>query len=268
MQDSLLDSITRIRIGRSIRRRKVKFQFDRSDNQEVADVSNSSSTVACCNGHHNGRLPSVAGNRVKIDPDGSVHVEKLSKKRPESGSLDLFSLPPIPYSLMLTTPSRDQHKKKAKRSPYLIREIDLNRLIPPRCLPRLCELEPQESLAEAEQCMENYFSARQTSRIESRSVIPKATPSVLENVWQDTKTKIARCLAPKKVLENETIQPEEADFVDRCFQTNDEQEFRVSSGPTWITRRIAPSVNYQPKDNGDVVTIDLDVLDAAVHCCA
>ncbi|TPP61091.1 hypothetical protein FGIG_06685 [Fasciola gigantica] len=261
VQASMIDSIARIRFGRNIRRRKAKFQFDRSDHMENITAHKPASKNACCNGHHNGRLPSVAGNRVKIDPDGTIRVHKLSKKRPTGDCMDLFNLPPIPYSMLLTTtPRRDEQKKRTKQSPYLIHEIDLNRLISPRCLPRLCELEPQVSVAEAEQCMQNYFSPRQASQIRSRPVIPVATTSFLNRLWHETKTRLARSIAPEETPTGKNI------FNCQC-QTTRQLELHNPPDPKWLNNQILPVMDKKSRRNADVVTIDLDVLNATVHCC-
>ncbi|VDP83858.1 unnamed protein product [Echinostoma caproni] len=258
VQASLNESITRIRIGRAIRRRKVAAELNHVNPPENVTSKKHS---GCCNGHHNGRLPCVAGNRVDLSPDGTIQVHKIEPKRGNKNVLDLFHLPPIPYSLLLTKPSRnDRRTRKRDRSPYLIREIDLNRLIPPRCLPQPCDLNPTQSLIEAETQARNYVQSRRTCCIKSYPMVPKATSTVLDNLWCETRSQLRRHFIESTV-------PDEPRLLGLSTLRRSTRQLASSTREVSFTEDVLPEQTIQSKREPDLVTIDLDVLDAAVHCC-
>ncbi|CAH8630535.1 unnamed protein product [Schistosoma guineensis] len=113
-KQSYLNSISRIHKGRLLKEikknqtninlplpsRKIKFRPIRC--KSASQSPNPPIHTSCCNSKHNGRFPSTAENRLVLNKNGSILVQKNKRTQLRDVYVDLLNLPPIPLNLKMT----------------------------------------------------------------------------------------------------------------------------------------------------------------------
>ncbi|CAL8075968.1 unnamed protein product [Calicophoron daubneyi] len=258
-KESVDDSVYRMRTGRILRRKKLEpnRSFSRCHKRVrfcTPKMRNcKQSPESCCRGQHNGRFPSVVGNRIDISHNGQLYLQRNIKHPPDDVFMDMFNLPPAPFLLKVASPLNRGNPHvgmRIRRKKMVISEADLNSMLPAYCAFHTTESSgPNGPLyVHSDSCHpKNSFT------IDPVHIL---TTAVLDKLWR-RKQREARGASRLPPLEHYRSPPWDLPIQHRSIQTN-------SQAPDQYSRSTTPnrteSFDSYEKINQDLLDSRLGYL--------